>query len=125
VKQEHKQERRGEAVAYYFAMAILIIGLAGAVLVYVLAADAADTDAAQIANQRMYEHNLELMGGKFAVFLDEFDRWFESLWHGKALAYTIAALAFAASLACFWFAQLTAKPPTSGEQRPARRQHGR
>jgi hypothetical protein len=60
------------------------------------------------------------MGGKFAAYLDEFDRWFDSLWHGKALAYTIAVLAIAGALPCFCIAQLTSKP----SQREQRQQEG-
>ena len=108
------QGQRGELLAYYWGTAILIVGLVSAGLVYAFAPDETDTDAvAQMASQRMYEHNLELMGGKFAVYWDEFARWLASLWHGKALAYTIAALTFAAALGCFCVAQLISRPRQS------------
>jgi hypothetical protein len=88
-------------VAYYSAAAVLIVGFLTAALVYFLATDDADVDAAaEIANARMYQHNLEVIGGKFAVYLDEFNRWFASLWHGRALAYTIAVLAIAIAVVC-------------------------
>jgi hypothetical protein len=101
-------------------MAILIAGLLGAVLLYVFAAGD-DTDAVDaIASQRMYGHNLELMGGKLAVFADEFDRWFAGLWHGKALAYTVAVITIVVAVACFGVARLISQP-AQDEQPPARK----
>jgi len=88
-------------VAYYAAAAFLVVGFVAAALVYVFAADDGDADAAaEIANARMYQHNLEVIGGKFAVYLDEFNRWFASLWHGRPLAWTIGVLAIAIAIVC-------------------------
>ena len=88
-------------VAYYSAAAVLLVGFVTAALVYFFATDDSDVDAAaELANARMYQHNLEVIGGKFAVYLDEFNRWFASLWHGRALAYTIAVLAVAIAVVC-------------------------
>jgi len=71
------------------------------VLIYVFAIDDSDADtAAEITSARMYQHNLEVIGGKFAVYLDELNRWFSSLWHGRALAYTIAVIAIAIAVVC-------------------------
>jgi len=96
-----KQRLAGHTVAYYCAAAVLLIGLVSAVLVYVFATNDSDIDAAAgIANARMYQHNLEVIGGKFAVYLDEFNRWFASLWHGRTLAYTIGVFAIAIAIAC-------------------------
>jgi hypothetical protein len=63
-----EQPRPLHAVFYYWGVAILLVGLVGAAPIYVFAADDGDTDrASEIASGRMYKHNLELMGGKFAV----------------------------------------------------------
>jgi hypothetical protein len=43
------------------------------------------------------------LGGKFAVLTAEFNDWFASLWHGRALAGTVAVLAVAIAAACFWW----------------------
>jgi predicted SnoaL-like aldol condensation-catalyzing enzyme len=92
-------------------MAILVVGLISAVLIYVFAADDSEADAAaRIASERMYQHNLEVMGGRFAVYADDFDRWFTSLWHGKTLALTVAVLALAAALVCFGIARMVSNP---------------
>ena len=87
--------------------AILIVGLVAAALIYVFASEDRDLEvAAEIAGGRMYQHNLELMGGKLGVLLADVDDWFASLWHGKRLAGTIAVLAIVAGAACFWIASL-------------------
>jgi hypothetical protein len=106
-----EQPRPLHAVIYYWGVAILLVGLVGAALIYVFAADDGDTDrASEITSGRMYKHNLELMGGKFAVYADQFNQWFAGLWHGRPLAYTVAVLAVAIALGCFWVARLMSVP---------------
>jgi hypothetical protein len=96
-------------VIRYWGVAVLVIGLATAALIYVLASEDRDLEiAAEIASGRMYQHNLELMGGKLGVFLADFNDWFASLWHGKRLAGTIAVLAIVTGAGCFWIASLMA-----------------
>ena len=87
-------------IAYYAAAAVLIVGLVWAALIYIFANDSDVDEAAELANARMYQHQLEVIGGKFAVYLDEFNRWFASLWHGKTLAYTIGVLAIVIAVVC-------------------------
>jgi hypothetical protein len=113
-----EQPRPLHAVIYYWGVAILLVGLVGAALIYVFAADDRDTDrATEIASGRMYKHNLELMGGKFAVYADQFNQWFAGLWHGRPLAYTVAVLAVAIALVCFWVARLMSVPlPNESDQ---------
>lgn len=106
------------AAIHYWGLAILVIGLVSAALIYAFAGDDADASAAgEIASQRMYQHNIALMGGQFAVLSDEFNRWFGSLWHGRALAYTVAVLAVAIAAACFWIGSLMSVPGSAGENR--------
>jgi hypothetical protein len=113
-----EQRRPLHAVIYYWGVAILLVGLVGAALIYVFAADDGDTDrASEIVSGRMYKHNLELMGGKFAVYADQFNQWFAGLWHGRPLAYTVAVLAVAIALVCFWVARLMSVPlPSESDQ---------
>jgi hypothetical protein len=109
--------RPPHAVIRCWGVTILLVGLIGAGLIYVFAADDRDTDlAGEITSTRMYQHNLELMGGKFAVYADQFNQWFSSLWHGKPLAYTVAVLAVAIALVCFWVAYLSVPLPSEGDQ---------
>jgi len=107
-----EQRRRPlHTVINYWGVAILLVGLAGAALIYVFADDDRDTDLArEITSGRMYRHNLELTGGKFSVLADQFNEWFAGLWHGRSLAYTVAVLAIAIALACFWLARLISNP---------------
>jgi hypothetical protein len=52
---------------------------------------------------------VERLGGMSAVYALEFHRWFLSLWHGRRLAYTLAALSAAVALLCFYIAGLMAE----------------
>jgi len=95
----------------YCGAAILFVGLLAAELIYLFAGEDADMDAAtEIARGRGYQHNLEVMGGKFAMLSADFNRWFVSLWHGRSLAYTVAVLTVVTAAACFLLAHLMAPP---------------
>jgi hypothetical protein len=92
----------------YGGMAVLAAGLIGAALIYSFAADDEGPDlGAEIASGRVYEYNIERIGGKAAVYAARFNQWLAGLWHGKQLAFTVAALAVALALVCFWVARLT------------------
>jgi len=104
----------------YLGAAILFFGLLAAELIYIFAGNNADIDAAEeIASGRGYQHNLEVMGGKFASLSVDFDRWFVSLWHGRSLAYTVAVIAVVVAAGCFLVAHLMT-PPSLGEPRQDR-----
>jgi peptidoglycan/LPS O-acetylase OafA/YrhL len=115
------QRRPAHEVVQLWAIAILVLGLATAALIFVFAADDQDAEAArEVADGRMYQHNLELMGGKLMVFLAQFNDWFASLWHGTSLALTVAVLSVAIALGCFGVAYLMASMPPD-ESKPDRR----
>jgi len=91
----------------YCGVAILLVGLVAAALIYVLAADDRASDSSvEIESGRIYEYNLERIGGMAAVYAARFNRWLASLWHGKSLAYTVAVLAIVIALVCFWVARM-------------------
>ena len=101
---------------YLACLAILAAGLLGAVLIYATAEDApesagsyvvVDGVAYPIAPQysKRYIRDLERYGGKAAVLFDEINRWFDALWQGKTLAFTVAGISLVASLATFLFAR--------------------
>ena len=114
------------AVLYDVGVGILLGGLLGAVLIYVFAADDDGVDAArQLTSGRMYGHNVELMGGKFAVYADRFNQWFAGLTHGRPLAYTVAALALAMALVCFGLARHMSMPLPSESDEGAKTDHMR
>ena len=82
---------------------ILLVGLGGAVLIY----QSAGNDpygALDFENSKLYRHNLEVYGGKFSVIMDDFSRWFFSLWQGKSLAVIIACTTIIVSLGFFYAA---------------------
>ncbi len=97
---------------FLVSAAILLIGLGSAVAIY-LAADS-DTDGeagyevagkfiypAMNERSKKYQHDLELYGGKAAVLADDFNRWFDGLWHGRTLAVTVAFLSVLLSFGFF------------------------
>jgi hypothetical protein len=90
---------------------ILMVGLGSAALIYQRAGNVPysawgyeimDGNIYPIMPQdsKMYRHNLELYGGKLNVIMDDFNRWFTGLWHGKSLA---VILGFTAILISFGF----------------------
>ena len=97
-------------------MGILVAGLLAGALIIATAADD-DGAAAAIAADRMYQHNLELLGGKFGVLLVELGDWFASLWHGRTLGYTVGFLAIAIALICCLLARVMPPPAAAHEKR--------
>ncbi len=72
------------------AVAILVVGLAAAVWIYLNAAAPADGAGNPLEESKQYVRTLELYGGKANVLAVELREWFDSLWHGTRLAYTVA-----------------------------------
>jgi hypothetical protein len=96
---------------HHCGVAILLVGLIVAALIYAFAADEGGRDpAAEIASGRVYEYNIERIGGMAAVYAARFNRWLAGLWHGRPLAYTVAVLTVAIALGCFWVAHLVSTP---------------
>jgi len=108
---------RTRARIFYAGIAILVVGLLAAALVFVFAADDDRAQlASQIAGNRMYQHNLQLMGGRFGAYMAQLGEWFDGLWHGRALAATIAVTAALCAAGCFVVSDLVATRPP-GERR--------
>lgn len=53
------------------------------------------------SDSKRYRADLERFGGKAAVFADDLNRWVQSLFQGRRLAFTIAVSAIAVSAVCF------------------------
>lgn len=100
----------------YCGVTIMLAGLLGATLIYATAADDRVPDpGAEIESSRVYEYNVERIGGMAAVYAARFNRWLAALWHGRPLAYTIAVLSLIIGLACFWLAHMVyVRLPSSG-----------
>jgi hypothetical protein len=90
--------------------AILVLGFAAAVVIYLTAQPPpANPLGYDPLDTKRYLHDLEVYGGKANVIAAEFRDWFDSLWHGKPLAFTVAALSVIAAFAFKFFA--TPLPP--------------
>jgi len=114
------KQRPRHPIIYYWGWAVLLVGLVGAAFIYAFAAEDEDMNATrEITSGRMYQHNIELMGGKFAVLSAEFNEWFGSLWHGRPLAYMVAVVAVGIALVCFWVGHLmsTSLPREADQKR--------
>jgi hypothetical protein len=94
---------------------IILVGLGSSILIYqsagndsngVLGYEIIDGSAYPIRpeDSRMYRRDLELYGGKAAVVVDDFSRWFVGLWHGKSLAFTVAGISIFISFMFFFAA---------------------
>ena len=103
-------------VVRYWGWGILVVGLTLAALIYVFASQDRDLElTAEIAGGRMYQHNLELMGGKLGIVLADLNDWFASLWHGKRLAYTVASISIATAAGCFWVSRMMSFDPSASD----------
>ncbi len=92
-------------------------GLGAAVVIFLVNSGAKDDF--ELEKSRMYYHDLELYGGRANVLADDFRAWFDGLWHGRNLAYTVAVLTILAVLLFRYFAL-----PVPGDD-PARPPEGR
>ena len=91
------------------AVAILIVGLATAIGIYLSAARSTDDMVLyEIEHSKQYQRTLELYGGKANVIAVELTQWFDSLWHGTRLAYTVAC-ATVLLAGGFWLAAVTSE----------------
>jgi hypothetical protein len=106
---------------------ILLVGLGSAILIYLIAEnDLKKVLGYEVAGEgvypitpedsRMYVHDMELFGGKAAVLANEFRNWFDGLWHGKSLAFTVACISIIISFGFFFVAKHIPFDLTSNER---------
>ena len=94
---------------------VLVAGWLAAAAVYLAAPEPARADAyggayaAKPEGSVREQQALERLGGKAAVGAVAFNRWVASLWHGRRLAYTLAAGATVVGLLCLHIAGLMAE----------------
>ena len=109
---------------YLGALFVLLVGLAAACLIYVQAGDDTgditgyefingESYAITLHDSKRYRHDLEMFGGKAAVFADDLNRWFSSLWHGRPLAVMLALLSVGVALILLRAARR--HPPEGGD----------
>ncbi len=86
------------------AAGLLVAGLVAAVVIYVRAgADAETLLEFSPETSKKDLRDLELYGGTANVLAVQFQTWLAGLWHGRALAGTVAVLSVLASLAYAFF----------------------
>jgi hypothetical protein len=107
---QRKTHEPYERLMRKIAIAVLAIGLCAAAAILVLAPpdveDQPGPYVASVDNSKRYQLELERIGGRSAVVAAQFNEWFESLWHGRRLAGTVAALSAVFSLLVFLAAKL-------------------
>ena len=98
---------------------ILVAGLCGAMLIYLLAEEVADDSLGYVVvngtvyplatrDSKTYRREVQRFGGKAALLFDDFSRGFGELWRGKALAATVAWISILISLGLYLFARTLA-----------------
>ena len=96
--------------------AILIGGLAAAIVIYANAGPAPEYPlGSDLEDSKVYLRQLELYGGKANVLAVELRQWFDGLWHGRSLAFTVAVLA-ALVAAGFRLAAIPLPPLDDGDE---------
>ena len=70
---------------------VLLGGLGTALLLYQTREDVPDNDLVyQMHHTKRYRHDLQVIGGQMSLLADDLALWFDRLWQGRSLAYTIA-----------------------------------
>jgi hypothetical protein len=90
---------------YLSGAIILLIGLGASAVIYLTATDVSETGLVyEFEESKQYMHDLELYGGKMNVLTVELTKWFNGLWHGKSLAYTLGCITILISASLFFIA---------------------
>jgi hypothetical protein len=72
---------------------MLLAGLGSALVIYLTAGSSDEIGMVEeFEESKRFAHDLELYGGKANVLANKFARWFDGLWHGQSLSFTVAVL---------------------------------
>lgn len=117
-------------------LVILVAGLCGAMLIFLLAEDVPDDSLGYVTvsgtayplatrDSKKYRRDVERFGGKAALLFDDFNRWFAQLWQGKTLGKTVAWISVLVALAIFLLSNLLGPDaPPDGENARGRDKPG-
>ena len=90
--------------------AILVLGFAAAVVISLTAKPPPGNPLGyDPMDTKRYLRDMEVYGGKANVLAAQFRDWFDSLWHGRRLAFTVAVLTVMSAFAFKFFT--TPLPP--------------
>lgn len=85
---------------------MLFAGLGSAVVIYLTAGSPGESSMVdEFEESKRFVHDLELYGGKANVIANKFSRWFDGLWHGQSLAFTVAFLTVVISVGYFFMSR--------------------
>jgi hypothetical protein len=87
---------------YLAGTGVLAGALIAAALIFASAAPPDDAVSFYSAVDPRYQIELQRIGGNAAVLMAQLHQWFDGLWHGRALAGTVAVLGIAVAGACFF-----------------------
>lgn len=124
------QDRR--KLLYICAVAVLVFGLVCSALVYTASVCCPNSVRAYESgegaylpspdNSKQYLRELQLYGGTANVLAYELRTWFDGLWHGKSLAYTLIFITVLVSSGLFYAARLA---PSGAGANGEREERGR
>lgn len=97
----------------FIGRAILAVGLVVAAGIYVANVLRGGGAEYKLDETKQYLRSMEMYGGKANLIASDFRQWFDGLWHGRTLAFTVAVLAVVVSLAYRFLA--TPLPPAEDE----------
>lgn len=82
------------------ARGIVFAGLAAGLLIFLTAVPPTESPLGyRPEDTKSYLREMEVYGGRANVLASEFREWFEGLWHGRTLAFTVAGLSLLLALA--------------------------
>lgn len=108
----------------YAALIVLLAGLCGALLIFLVAVDVPDDSLGYVivdgrvyplatGDSKKHRREVERFGGKAALAFDDFGRWFGEQWRGNKLARTLAWISTLAALGIYLFSNLLGPDPPS------------
>ncbi len=101
---------------YLVASVTMVAGLTSSIIIYLTAGNMPGPDSGvDVEECKEYIHALELYGGKANVLAVEVTKWFDGMWHGTSLAFTIGFMTIVTSLGLFLVAYHTASDTKTDE----------
>ncbi len=101
---------------------LLLLGLGSAVAIFLLAKPEEDNELLNDSRgARRYHRELRMIGGNANLLSAQFREWFDSLWHGQALAGTVAVLTVGTTLVFRYVATFPAAEDPATTATPASR----
>ena len=84
---------------HHLTLLIALVGFGVALAIYVThKPEVFDPLTYNPQAEKMYDQQLQMLGGKATVVTNDFRTWLASIWHGRALAGTISVITIIAIL---------------------------